>query len=106
MEGAAQELGHVSFRKVLYRSPKHAQVWFLRRSRDGWKAKYGILQANKKKVDDRVRDLTKCRDQWAAKAAQEVARAKELEQENADLKQQLEGLKKSGLRSSGGRTGG
>lgn len=83
------------YHKVSYSSPHHAQVWFLRRSRDGWKSKYLKLKGEQRKIENRERDLTKSRDKWAAKARENVALAKELKNENAALKQEIEALKKS-----------
>lgn len=54
--------------KVAYKSPKHAQVWFLKRSRDLWKKKYQHLKAQSKRWQNRVADVTKSRATWRARA--------------------------------------
>src|SRR6267154_1144586 len=54
--------------KVTYKSPKHAQVWFLRRSRDLWKKKYQALKVEAKRWQNRVADVTKSRDKWRTQA--------------------------------------
>jgi uncharacterized protein YlxW (UPF0749 family) len=43
-------------------------VWFLKRSRDGWKQKYQQLKAEAKRLQNRVADVTKSRDRWRAQA--------------------------------------
>ena len=100
MDGDSTKSNPRKFRKVEYRSPRHAQVWFLRRSRDLWKRKYLELKKEQRRLDGRDRDVTKSRDTWAERARQETARARELEQEIETLKRQLEDLKKSRLRST------
>jgi septal ring factor EnvC (AmiA/AmiB activator) len=54
--------------KVAYKSPKHAQVWFLKRSRDLWKKKHQHLKAQAKRLQNRVADLDKSRAHWRARA--------------------------------------
>lgn len=100
MDGAPTKTSQLKFRKIEYRSPHHAQVWFLCRSRDCWKRKYMALKKEQRRLDNRDRDVTKSRDSWAEQARQETARARKLEQENEALKRELEDLKKSWLRST------
>ena len=77
-----------------YKSPRHAQVWFLERSRRTWKNKYMLSKKFQKRLENGVRDVTKSREKWADKARAQAARLKELEAENAALQQELEVLKK------------
>lgn len=78
----------------IYRSPRHAQVWFLKRSRDTWKNNCMLARQNQKRLENRVRDTTKAREKWAELARARAAQVKALEAENAALKQELEVLKK------------
>lgn len=78
----------------VYKSPRHAQVWFLKRSRDTWKNNCMLAKQNQKRLENRVRDTAKAREKWAEQARAQTARVKELEAENAALKQELEVLKK------------
>lgn len=80
--------------QVGYKSPRHVQVLFLRRSRETWKNKYMLSKQNEKRLENAARDVTKSREKWAAKAREQAARLKALEAENAALKQELELLKK------------
>src|SRR4051812_11866576 len=64
-DGAARQ---GSAERVAYKSPKHAQVWFLRRSRDGWKRKYQALKADARRLRNRAADAAKSRDGWRARA--------------------------------------
>ena len=77
-----------------YKSPKHAQIWFLQRSRRTWKKKYRQLKADQKRLLNRVNDVTKSRERWYGEAQADAERVRELEAENAALKQELEVLKK------------
>ncbi len=80
--------------KVYYKSPRHVQVLFLRRSRAGWKNKYLLSKQNERRLENAVRDVTKSRDKWATKAREQTARLKTVDAENASLKAELELLKK------------
>jgi uncharacterized protein YlxW (UPF0749 family) len=44
------------------------QAWFLRRSRDNWKRKYMELKAEAKRLQNRVHDVTRSREQWREQA--------------------------------------
>ena len=59
---------HEAVKKAGYKSPKHAQVWFLKRSRDGWKLKYQRLKADDKRLRNRIADVTKSREFWRTRA--------------------------------------
>lgn len=83
-----------SAERRIYRSPRHVQVWFLERSRKTWKDKYLLLKQNEKRLQNGVRDVTKSREKWAQQARALQAQLKQLAAENADLKQELEVLKK------------
>lgn len=74
---------------VAYKSPKHAQVWFLSRSRDLWKKKYQGLKAEAKRLQNRVNDVTRSRDKWRAQAEEARRRLDELQRQNAALQAQL-----------------
>jgi peptidoglycan hydrolase CwlO-like protein len=81
-------------KRILYKSPRHVQVLFLSRSRQTWKDNYMELKQNEKRLENRVRDVTKSREKWAAGARELAMRVKTLEAENAALKQELDALKK------------
>lgn len=90
--------GKAQMHKV-YKSPPHAQRWFLRRSRETWKNNCMLAKQDQKRLENNVRDLTKSRVKWAGQARAQAARLKELEAENAALQQELDLLKKdSGFR--------
>jgi len=76
-----------------YTTPAYVQAWFLRRSRDNWKRKYMRAKTDGKRLQNRVHDVTKSREQWREQYKQRV---QELEAENAALQQQLAALKKDG----------
>jgi len=77
-----------------YKSPRHAQVWFLAKSRRTWKRKYRQLKQEQKRLLNRVNDVTKSRAKWHGQAQADAARVLELEAENAALRKELEDLKK------------
>lgn len=79
-----------------YSSPPWAQRWFLKRSRDGWKNKYMGLKAEAKKQANRVNDVTKSRDKWRAETEHLREQVEILKAENAALREQWAGLKKTG----------
>jgi SMC interacting uncharacterized protein involved in chromosome segregation len=80
------------------------QAWFLRKSRDRWKKKYKTLKADAKRLQNRVNDVTKSREEWRADAQELGQRVRELEAENAALHEQLAALKKDGfVRGAGSR---
>src|SRR5258708_6913110 len=82
--------------KVKYTTPRWVQAWFLRRSRDLWKNKYTQLKSNAKRLQNRVNDVTKSREHWREETLQREQRLRELEAENAALRQQLAAEKKDG----------
>jgi SMC interacting uncharacterized protein involved in chromosome segregation len=77
-----------------YASPPWAQRWFLERSRKLWKEKYMELKADAKRLQNRVNDVTKSRENWREQAKQKDERIQALEAENAALQEQLAALKK------------
>jgi len=83
--------------RVRYTTPRWVQVWFLQRSRDNWKKKYKELKADAKRLQNRVNDVSKSREKWHGDSEALEKRARELETENAALREQLEALKKDGL---------
>jgi hypothetical protein len=84
---------------VNYKSPRHVQVLFLRQSRRKWKTKCGELRVEQKRLSNRVRDVTKSREEWKEQAKAEAARAKELEAEVAALRMSVADLKKGATES-------
>jgi hypothetical protein len=71
--------------QVAYKSPKHAQVWFLQRSRNLWKAKHHALKVESKHLLNRVADVTKSRDRWRTRAEDAQRRLAELQRQHDDL---------------------
>ena len=82
--------------KVQYKTPRWVQAWFLRRSRDNWKAKYVELKIDAKRLQNRVNDVSKSREKWRDETKQLEERVSKLETENAALQEQLAALKKDG----------
>jgi uncharacterized protein YlxW (UPF0749 family) len=82
--------------KTKYTTPHRVQAWFLHRSRENWKKKYGQLKVDAKRLQNRVNDVTKSREQWRDEAKELTQRVQELEAENAALQEQLAALKKDG----------
>ena len=83
--------------KTEYTTTARVQAWFLKRSRDNWKKKYMELKSDEKRMQNRVNDVTKSREQWRDETKQMSQRVQELEAENAALQEQLAALKKDGL---------
>jgi chromosome segregation ATPase len=83
MDGAAVE----------YRSPKHVQILFLKRSRNKLRAKYRDLKDDQKRLQNRVRDVAKSREDWRRQAEELQAANEQLAQENAELREDIQ-LKK------------
>ena len=83
--------------KTAYTTPARVQAWFLQRSRDNWKAKYGNLKVNEKRLQNRVNDVCKSRDRWREQVEQLDRQVRDLKAENATLQEQLAALKKDGL---------
>jgi DNA-binding transcriptional regulator GbsR (MarR family) len=83
--------------KVEYTTPARVQAWFLRRSRENWKRKYMGLKCDAKRLQNRVNDVTKSREQWRDENKLLSQRVRELEAANAALQEQLAALKKDGL---------
>lgn len=75
-------------KKVEYTTPRWVQAWFLRRSRNLWKRKYGKVKTNSKRLQNQVIDVTKSREKWRKETKQLKQRVRELEAEVALLKQQ------------------
>lgn len=71
-----------------YTTPPRVQAWFLGRSRDKWKQKYKDLKRVTKRLQNRVNDVSRSRENWREQVAH-------LEAENAALREQV-ALKKSG----------
>ncbi|NNM88355.1 MAG: hypothetical protein HKL95_07525 [Phycisphaerae bacterium] len=75
--------------KKKYTTPRWVQVWFLQRSRDNWKKKYKELKFEAKRLRNRVKDVTDSRENWRGQTEQKQQRIKELEAENAALREQV-----------------
>ena len=75
--------------KKKYTTPRWVQVWFLQRSRDNWKEKYKQLRRDAKRMRNRVKDVTHSRENWREQTEQQEQRIKELEAENAALREQV-----------------
>jgi SMC interacting uncharacterized protein involved in chromosome segregation len=82
--------------KKAYTSPPWAQRWFLLRSRDNWKQKYMDLKTDHKRLQNRVNDVTKSREEWRDETKQLNERIQKLEAENTALQEQMAALKKDG----------
>jgi uncharacterized coiled-coil DUF342 family protein len=83
-------------KKVEYVTSRQVQAWFLKRSRDNWKAKYGKLKAEAKGLQNRVYDVAKSREEWRKEAKEQDRRVRELEATIAALQEQLAAEKKTG----------
>ena len=75
-------------KKKKYTTPRWVQVWFLQRSRDNWKEKYKQLRRDAKRMRNRVHDVTHSREKWREQTEQQERRIKDLEAENAVLREQ------------------
>ncbi len=82
--------------KAKYTTPARVQAWFLQKSRDNWKKKYMELKADTKRLQNRVNDVSKSREQWREETKEQSQRVQEVEAENAALREQLAALKKDG----------
>lgn len=82
--------------KVQYKTPRWVQVWFLRRSRDNWKRKYMELKTDSKRLQNRVNDVSKSREEWRDETRELERLVRELKAENAALREQLAAEKKDG----------
>jgi hypothetical protein len=51
-----------------YTTPYRVQAYFLGKSRANWKAKYQELRRDFKRLENRVRDVTKSREMWRERA--------------------------------------
>lgn len=89
------ESGHEQPR-VVYTTPARVQAWFLHRSRENWKRKYGQLKADAKRLQNRVHDVAQSRQRWRHKNQELAQRLRALEAENAALHEQVAALKKGG----------
>jgi chromosome segregation ATPase len=84
MEVSIQEAAGYSH----YKSPKHAQVWFLFRSRRTWKQKYMKLKAEIKRMRNNVADARRSREKARLEAEAQRQRADALEAEVKRLREQ------------------
>lgn len=74
---------------VGYSTSYRVQAWFLKRSRDTWKAKHQALKADAKRLQNRVNDVTKSREAWCEEAKGQRQRVATVEAENAALRDEL-----------------
>jgi SMC interacting uncharacterized protein involved in chromosome segregation len=88
--------------KTAYTSPPWAQRWFLQRSRDNWKQKYMKLKKDAKRLQNRVNDVTKSREEWREESKQLKQRIQKLEAETTALQEQMAALKKDGPHEGSG----
>ena len=88
-----------------YTTSPRVQAWFLKRSRDNWREKYGHLKADAKRLQNRVNDVARSREQWRETAGELRQQVQELRREKAALEEQLAALKKDGRRSFAGACG-
>ena len=91
--------------RAKYTTPARVQAWFLQRSRDNWKKKYMEVKGDAKRLQNRVNDVNKSREQWRDEAKQLTQQVQELEAEIAALQEQMAALKKDGQLSSAGPSG-
>lgn len=82
-----------------YKTPKWVQVWFLKRSRKLWKSKYQALKKSLKRLQNRVNDTNQSREEWRSQAKALSRRVRELESENATLRERAAASKKGGQRA-------
>ena len=80
--------------KSKYRTRLWVQVWFLKRSRECWKNKYKNLRGAIKGLRNQVNDVTRSREKWRGDAKELSRQIRELEAENAVLREQAAALKK------------
>ena len=72
--------------KPAYSTSKQVQAWFLRRSRDRWKAKYADLKVQLKRFRQRIADMDRSRSQWRSQAEDARQQVEALQLENAQLR--------------------
>jgi chromosome segregation ATPase len=91
--------------KVKYKTPRWVQAWFLSRSRARWKQKYRDLKAEAKRLQNRVNDVTKSREEWRDEARQLSRRVQELETQYARMQEQVAAASKKNGPDAGCRPG-
>ena len=92
-------------RKGKYTTPARVQAWFLHKSRENWKKKYMQLKTDAKRLQNRVNDVSKSREEWRDETKELTQRVQELEAANAALQEQLAALKKYRWLASAGAAG-
>ena len=100
---ACQDDAHEAKAKNHYTTPRWVQAWFLGRSRDRWKQKYKELKVKSKRLRNRAADASKARDKWRDETERLRQRVRDLEAENAGLREQSAALKKYGPDTRSGR---
>jgi len=96
------DASNVEERPAAYKTSHRVQAWFLSRSRKRWKQKHQDLKVEAKRLQNRVADVTKSREKWRQEARQLSQRVRELEAQNAALREQAAALKKYGPRTGPG----
>lgn len=84
--------------KTSYTTSKQVQAWFLRISRDRWKAKAGQKNAELKRLRQRVVDVDASRAQWRQTAETAQQEIKRLQAQNAQLQARLESQAEDALK--------
>jgi SMC interacting uncharacterized protein involved in chromosome segregation len=80
-----------------FKSPKHAVIWSLKRSRKTLRNKCRRLKDDTKRLSNNVRDVTKSREIWRRRAKAEAEHTKELEAKVAALQKEVTNLKKGAV---------
>jgi hypothetical protein len=84
MDAAAQSSDQGG--NTTYTTSKQVQAWFLRRSRDRWKKKYGDLRGQLKRLRQRVADTDGSRTRWRRQAEDAAQQIEALQAEIARLR--------------------
>jgi len=69
-----------------YKSRPGALIWFFKKSRNNWKAKYRALKASVKRLKNQLAAVTRSRAEWRAEAEAAARRAAALEAELTELR--------------------
>lgn len=73
-----------------YQSRKGALVWFFRKSRDQWKAKYTVVKSEVSKLRKKASYLSKARERENAAFAQLRKEMEDLRAQNENLRAQIQ----------------
>jgi len=72
-----------------YKSRPGALVWFFKKSRDNWKAKYRAVKATVKGLKNRLAAVAESRARWRARAERAARRVAALEAELGELRARI-----------------